>query len=87
MPDGTSGIFFAEGLDRISDNRHVGQLTRDKCRARQKNFNRPAKSQRLGEAPRKSGGMRARSAPHSHGMLQWASPYDLRHRSKPNAIS
>ena len=27
MPDGTSGIFFAKGLDRISDNRHVGQIS------------------------------------------------------------
>ena len=27
LPDGTSGIFFAKGLDRISDNRHVGQIS------------------------------------------------------------
>ena len=29
LPDGTSGFFFAKGLDRISDNRHVGQISRD----------------------------------------------------------
>src|ERR1700739_554538 len=49
-------------------------------------FNRPAESQRMGETPRKSGGMHARSAPHSYGMLQWASLYDLRHRTKRQIV-
>ncbi len=30
LPDGTSGIFFAEGLDRNSVNQHVGQISWDK---------------------------------------------------------
>jgi hypothetical protein len=38
LPDGTSGKFFVKGLDRISDNRHVGQISWDKCGVRQKNF-------------------------------------------------
>jgi hypothetical protein len=37
LPDGTSGIFFAEGLDRNSVNQHVGQISWDKGLEPQRN--------------------------------------------------
>jgi hypothetical protein len=49
LPDGTSGIFFAKGLDSLTADLPVGQMTRPVCKSSTENIEIPVRPSRARE--------------------------------------